>query len=84
MGGLITSVKLIFQTCVNSAQVMVGYSGNQLSKQIIRNILFLYHLILNSFKHFVLFPFQMLDENSQLIQTIQDYQSKGKSMECLQ
>lgn len=26
----------------------------------------------------------MLDENSQLIQTIQEYQSKGKPQECIQ
>ena len=27
---------------------------------------------------------QMLDENSHLIQTIQDFQAKGKNQECMQ
>jgi hypothetical protein len=30
------------------------------------------------------FVSQMLDENSHLIQTIQDYQNKGKGQECMQ
>lgn len=30
------------------------------------------------------FPFQMLDENNQLIQAITDYQNKGKAAECMQ
>ena len=37
-----------------------------------------------TFSQIIVYLFQMLDENNQLIQAIIDYQHKGKVQECVQ